>query len=119
MSIFDAIQNNSLEEIKLLIAAGIDLEQRHRHSTPLDWAISYGRAEIAKELIDAGAKIYLGTLLDTITCQIACDEELEEYLPPTFAHQLRRKRQQYENLSLDSAPGTNVIAFLPETSDRN
>jgi ankyrin repeat protein len=208
MNIFDAIQNNDLEEIKLLIADGINLEQRHYYSTPLDYAIGYHRAEIAKELLDAGAKIHATKSLEEITCQISCDEEPEEYhiyvldilvqagmnintrledgdtilmtaalcgrselvrrlvaagadvnavnkhgsyalrnagsnrhlevfdyllpltslelrkiaieeLPPTFARQLREKRQRYENLKPDSSSATSPIAFLPEIYNEN
>lgn len=79
MNIFDAIQNNNLQEVKWLIAAGTDLEQRHRYSTSLEWAIGYGRVEIVKELLDAGAKIYAANLLEQITCQISCNEKPEEH----------------------------------------
>lgn len=58
VSIFDmAITYDNIEMVKYLIEQGIDVNKTNRRSgfTPLMAAACYGRAEIAKLLLDSGA----------------------------------------------------------------
>ncbi len=57
MDIHTAVMSNDLEVVKKHIEAGTDLNTRDQFSgsTPLNTAAVFGKTQIAKELIDAGA----------------------------------------------------------------
>ena len=61
VNIIKAAADGNLEAIKQHIAAGTDLDQRapNDQSTPLMMAALFGRTEVAKALIEAGAKLDL------------------------------------------------------------
>ena len=61
VDIIKAAADGNLEAIKQHIAAGTDLDQRapNDQSTPLMMAALFGRTEVAKALIEAGAKLDL------------------------------------------------------------
>lgn len=108
MKIYDAAEDGNLEELKKLISAGADIEERDNLGfTALHNAAFYGHSECLKELIKAGADIKSLTRGGTTALEEAEDEGETECI--TILEQAQRELEAKKELEeLDKS------AQLPE-----
>jgi ankyrin repeat protein len=57
MTLLDAVKAKNIEEVKRIIATGVDVNENHNSS--FRWAYLMNYLEIMKLLVDNGANIYL------------------------------------------------------------
>lgn len=113
MQLMEAIENNNLESVRMLVSRGANLNYRGQHGeTPLIKAMLCEDSRICRFLLDAGADVNLATINGYSPLTFACLQNNVEYARMLCGHHADISRRTQEGWTPLIIASTNSSVFF-------